>query len=110
MPCFVEYGIVSALVFSGFSGRYDGRNAFAVKAVQDPFVGIVAFVGNQRNSLHVWQEKICPFQITGVPASEMKRQRISQRITQGVDLGAQSTFGPADAFRFFEDPFAPAEC
>ncbi len=81
MPLFVEYGIVSALMFSGFSRRYDGRNAFAGKAVQDSFVGIVAFVGNQRSSLHVRQEKICPFQITGMPASEMKRQGISQSIS-----------------------------
>lgn len=60
-------------------------------------------------SLKWWQQYVGSVQIAGLPAGEMKANRVAQSIYGGVNLGAQSAFAAPDGLiraPFFQRPGA----
>jgi hypothetical protein len=57
---------------------------------ENTFIGIERLVGDQRVGLHRGQEMVGPSQVMDLPAGQEEAHRITERINERVDLGAQS--------------------
>ena len=110
MASFVKVLVVVTLYLAVRLGRDHGNFACLLLGDQDPLVGIKALVSEQNVSLQLRQQYIGPFQIAGLPAGEMKSNRIAEGVDGGMNLGAQSALAASDgllAAPFFS---APALC
>ena len=76
----------------------------------DEAVAIIAFVGEEGCGFDFLGQDLGLRYVVNVSAGEAHRQRIAQRIDDGVNLGRQSSARAAD--RFVRPPFfrAPALC
>jgi hypothetical protein len=54
------------------------------------------------------QQGICSMKIVEMPLGQVEGDRVAERITQCVELAAQSAFAAADRFCREVPPFAPA--
>jgi hypothetical protein len=102
----VERARVLAVAF----WRDDAGLASCLERPDDAQVGIESLVGQQSISLHVRQQSVRPLQIMGLAWGQEEAEGIAQSIDQGVDLGAQSAFAPADRLIFAVFFWAPALC
>ena len=106
----VEVFVVISLDLAVGFGRDRRSLARLLPGNQNPLVCVKAFVGEQDVSLKRWQQYVGSVQIAGLPAGEMKADRVAQSIYGGVNLGAQSAFAAPDGL--IRAPFfsAPALC
>ena len=107
---FVKLFVVVPLVFAIGFGRNDGAFAGFFERLDDPFVGIEAFVGDHDVGRDLRQQDVGTVEIAGLSGREREAGRIAQRIDRGIDLGAQSAFAAADRFVLAGFFWAPAEC
>ena len=68
MACFVEMSVITAWRAAIGLGRDDGGRTRGGKGKQNPLIGVVCLVGDQRLSLHGCQKMIGTEQIVGLPA------------------------------------------
>lgn len=76
----------------------------------DPLVGVVSFVGDQRGSGDLRQQGVRAGKVMYLSGGQVERDRVAEGVDQSMDLGAQSAFAAADrlpAIVFFG---APALC
>jgi len=59
--------------------------------LDDAFIGIERFIGDERIRLHGWQELIGAHKVMGLATGQVEANGVAQRVDQGMDLGAQST-------------------
>ena len=78
--------------------------------LDDTFIGVVGFVGDQRVSFEVGQEFIGADEIMDLAAGQIKAGWITQRIDPRVNLGAQSAARAPDRLVFPVFFWAPALC
>ena len=76
----------------------------------DETVGVVTFVGDEGLRLDFGQERFGLGDVVGLTARQADRQRIAERIDDGVDLGRQSAARPPERFRPAVFLGAPALC
>ena len=110
MPGLVEVCVKGARRLAGFP-RWDDRRLTGLgQRLEHPLVGIEGFVGNERLGLQLRQQGIGSGQIVLLTASEMKADRIAERIPQRVDLGGQPALAAPN--RLVRPSFlgAPAAC
>ena len=90
-------------------GRNDGLDAADFEML-DEAVAVIAFVGEEGCGFDFLGQDLGLRYVVNVSAGEAHRQRIAQRIDDGVNLGRQSSARAAD--RFVRPPFfrAPALC
>ena len=91
-------------------GWDDRRFAVSSERLDHPLVGVKRLVGDQRVSLHVWEQMVSPSQIVSLGPSKEKAGGITQRINDGVDFGAQSSSGAPDRLILSDFFWAPALC
>jgi len=87
-----------------------GGFARRLEHVDDPFVGVVGFIGQQNGGLHGRQKVIRAIEVVRVTPGEDKADCIAKRVDQSVYFGAQSSAGATNGLvlaRFF---WAPALC
>jgi hypothetical protein len=102
VPRFVKVFVVVALVLAiaiGF-GWDDGGFAGFFQRLDDPLVGIEAFVGDHDVGLDLRQQDVGAVEIAGLSGREREAGRIAQGIDRRIDLGAQSAFAATDRFVF----------
>lgn len=85
-------------------------NICCAQSVNHPSVGVVSLVCNQDFGPDAANQNVRAVQVAGLSGCQVEACRITQRITNRMDFGAQPAFGSPDAFGFFDDPLAPAEC
>lgn len=76
----------------------------------DETVGVVTFVGDEGLRLDFGQERLGLGDVVGLTAGQADRQRIAERVNDGVDLGRQSAARPPERFRATVFLGAPALC
>ena len=104
---------LSVVISSGLAvvfGRDHRSLAGGDERIDHALLGIERFVGDQRVSLHGWQKLIGPNQIMGLAASQDELDRITERIDQGMDFGAQPSARAADCLVLASFFGAPALC
>ncbi len=67
----------------------DGGLAGGGERLENAFVGIEAFVGDQQVGLHTGQQVIGPGEIVRLASGQQEPERVAESVDQGVDLGAQ---------------------
>lgn len=77
---------------------------------EDALIGVKRLVGDQRVGLHAGQEMIGTDEIMRLTAGQEEADGVSQRIDQGMDLGAQTAAGSADRLILVGFFCAPALC
>jgi hypothetical protein len=87
---------------AGLSGR--------LQRLDDSLVRVVGFVREQRFRCHPRHQRIRPGEVVDLPGGQQDRQRITQRIHQDVDFGAQATFASPDRLVFSSFFLAPVLC
>jgi hypothetical protein len=84
-----------AIEFSGLLPiglRWDHRLlAGGREWLEDPFIGIECFVGDQHASLHVGQQCVRADEVMGLTAGQVEPNGIAKGIHQGMYFRAQST-------------------
>ena len=90
--------------------RDNSRFAGARQGREDPGVGVEGFVGDQAIGHHGRQQRVGAGQIVHLSGGQQKRQRIAERVDQGVDLGAQPTPAMPDRLILVFFLSAPALC
>jgi|GEM_PF-6188443 len=72
-------------------------------------VCVISFVGDYHVSVHSINQGMCLANIRFLTGSQKTSHRVAQSINGGMNLGCQSSFGPANGLRavFFS---APAAC
>jgi hypothetical protein len=110
VACFVEFLVVLSLHISICLGRDDGLFSSLFQEVQHPLVGVEALVGDHCFGFESRQQHVGPFQFASLAFSEMKADRVAERIHGGVNLGAQPALAASDGLRFAPFLRAPALC
>jgi hypothetical protein len=90
MALFVDFSIEIRGRLAVSLGWDHGGFPCGCQRCDDPCIGIKCFAGDQHVGLHRRQEMVGALQIMGLAAGQEETYRVSQRIDQGVDLGAQS--------------------
>lgn len=106
----VQVLVVFAPLFAATLGRNHDAFARVVQWINDPFLGIVRFVGDDGGGWRVGQQGIGTFQIMRLPRRQVKSGRIAQSIDGGMDFRAQPAAAAPDRFSFGPLFFAPALC
>ena len=107
---FVEVSVVVSGDLTVGLGWDDRRLARCGKKLNHPRVGVKRFVGDQRVSVHVWEQMVSPNQVMSLAPSQEEAGGIAQRINDGVDLGAQPSSGASDCLILSDFFWAPALC
>ena len=76
--------------------RWNDRRDFPAFEALDERVAIVAFVGKQRFGLEAFEQRFGLGDVGGLPRRERQRDRIAERIYDGVDLRRQAAARAAD--------------
>ena len=92
--------VVVALHCSIRLGRNHGRFSGLRQGLEHPFVGIIALVCDDDGRGESGQQRIRPFQITGLSRRQQKTGRMAQGIDGGVNLRAQPTLAASESLRF----------
>jgi len=109
MASFVKLLFLFALYLAVGLGWNHSNFTRLLPGVQDPLVGVEAFVGEQNVSVQLRQQDIGPFQIAGLSAGEIKSNGIAEGVDCGVNLGAQPALAASDGL--LAAPFsAPRRC
>ena len=82
----------------------------AAEWLEDAFIGVERFVGDQRIGLHRGQQVVCSHEVVCLAAGQEKAERIAERIDQCMDLGAQSAARTPDRLVLAGFFWAPALC
>lgn len=98
MALLVEGAIVGALQATARNGRDDRSFSGGEERRDDPLVGVIGLVGQESVRLELRQEGVGSLQVVGLPGRQQELQRITQRIDERVDLGAQSAAAEPDRF------------
>ena len=109
MPRFVEFLVLFALFFSVCFGRDDGSFSRLFQSCKDPFVRVIALVGDHGVGFERIQQGVGAFQITCLAGGQVKACRVAESVHGHMDLGAAATTAEPDGFIA---PFlsAPALC
>ena len=110
MPGRVEVFVKGVRCLAGLARGDDRRLASLGQRLAHALVGIEGFVGDERLGLTRRQQGIRSGQIVLLTASEMKAERIAERIHQGMDLGCQPALAAADGLTLANFLGAPAAC
>ena len=110
MARLVEVPVVVTGGFAVCLGRDDQGLGGVAQRLNDTFIGIECFVGDQRVGLHGWQQLVGTVQIMGLTAGQAKVDGIAQCVDQGVDFGAQPPTRSTDGLVFAVFLGAPALC
>ncbi len=110
MACFVGIPIEIPWQSTVGLGWDDSGLPSCGQRLDDAIPGVEGLIGDQHASLHRRQEVIGANQIMHLPAGQKEADRVSKRIDQGVDLGAQSAARPPDGLVFAGFFWAPALC
>jgi hypothetical protein len=89
---FVVCSAAVAVLFWRDHGGFPGR----LQRLDDPLVRVVSFVREQRFRCHPRHQRIRPGEVVDLPGGQQDRQRITQRVHQNVDFGAQAAFASSD--------------
>ena len=110
MPRLIEFLVVKALFFTIFLRWNDDGLSGCAQRVDNPFIGVVSLVGQERGGVQRQQKHLCALQIASRSGGEAKASRIAQSIHRRVDFRAQPAFAASDGgvFAFFLG--APALC
>jgi len=102
--------VMLAAIGSVDLGGDDDLDAALVEDVDDPLLGVIGAIREKRAEAadHLGQQGIGAMEVVQVTRREMKGDGIAQRITQGMELGAQSAFASPDLLARAGPPFAPA--
>ena len=109
VPGFVEVSVKVAGMDAVRPWRDHSGFARGAQWVENPYVGIERFVGDQRVGLHDRDQMVSPYQVVSFPSAQKEADRIAERIDHGVDFRAQPAAGSSDGLVsvFF---WAPALC
>jgi hypothetical protein len=101
--------VVAAVGAIDFGGD-DDFDIAGQQDINDAFLGIIGAVGEQGAEAadDLGQQGVGPMKIMKVSLRQVEGDRVAERITQCVQLAAQSAFAAADRFCFEVPPFAPA--
>jgi hypothetical protein len=110
MARLVSVPVKIPLSFAMASGRNDERLSAGKQWLDDTFVSIEGFVGEQGVGRHLRQQRVGAGEIMGLAWRQQKAQRIAEGIDQGVNLGAQPAFAAPDRLVFAGFFWAPALC
>lgn len=90
MAGLVERLVIVAWLFPVRFRRDDGFYFGGLEPLDDPFVRIIALVGDQNLRLDPAEQNVGAIQVAGLPWRQMKPERISQCIAERVNLCAQA--------------------
>jgi hypothetical protein len=96
VTCLVDVFVVFAGQASVCFGRDHSGFAGSGERGDDPLVGIERLVSNQHVGLHRGQEMVGADEVMCLSAGQEEADRVTERIGQDVDLGAQSAARPPD--------------
>jgi hypothetical protein len=106
----VKVPVIIARLFTATARGDDNALASDFQRCDDPLLGVISFIDEDRACLRVRQQYVSPFEIVGLPRREMKAGRIAQSVGGGVNLGAQTAPATPDCLCFRALFFAPALC
>ena len=92
---FVEFSIELAGRRAVWSRRDYGGFASRRQPVEDTAIGIKGAIGDQQVGGHMRQQRINPSQVVRLSRRQQKAQRITERVDQRMDLGAQTAAAAA---------------
>jgi hypothetical protein len=101
----VRSGALSVLFWRNHGGFPD-----RLQRLDHPLVRVVSFVREQHFRFHPGHQRIRPGEVVDLPGGQDDFQRITQRVRQNVDFGAQATFAFPDRQVFPGFFLAPALC
>lgn len=93
---FIELFVVFSRIFSIGFWWDDGDFSGACKGHKDPFIRIIGFVCNEYVCLEFRQQCIGALQVVCLTGRQRKSGGIAERIADGMNLGGQPAFAPAD--------------
>jgi hypothetical protein len=96
MACLVEIFVVGALELAIRSSWNHGCFSSLRQRLQNPLVGIIAFIGQNNWCFQGGQQCIGPFQITGLSRRQQESRRVAQGINGGMNFRAQPAFTAPD--------------
>ena len=96
IPCFIVCSGALSVLFWRDHGGFPSR----LQRLDDPLVRVVSFVREQRFRFHPGHQRIRPGEVMDLSGSQHDFQRITQRVHQNVDFGAQPTFAFPDRLVF----------
>ena len=99
-----------ALDFAAALGRDHRSFSCGKKRFDHTLIGIKGFVRQQSVGFHPRQQLVSAFQIMSLARRQQEGERIAQRVDQGMDFGAQSSFAAPDRLVFAGFFWAPALC
>jgi hypothetical protein len=100
VTCLIQVLIVVALHFAIRFGWNHRRFSSLRQPLQNPFVGIVALVGQHDGCFESRQQCIGPLQITSLSGGQQESCRIPQGINSSMDFGAQPAFTASNRLVF----------
>jgi hypothetical protein len=100
VACWVEILIVFTLQFAIGFGWNHRRFASPPQRLQNPLVGVIAFIGQHDRGLQNGQQCIGSLQIAGLSGCQQKAGRVAQGIDGGMDFRAQPAFAATDGLVF----------
>lgn len=106
----VQMLVVFTELFAAALGRNHDALARILQGIDDPFLGIVGFVGDDGGAWRAGQQGIGTFEIMRLARRQVKAGRIAQRIDGSMDLRAQPAATASDRFSCSPPFFAPALC
>ncbi len=81
------------------------------QGLDDALIGIIGLVGDQQPGGHLRQRRAsAPVRVVRLSRGQQERQRVAERVDQGVDLGAQPALAAADRLIVISTRGAPALC
>jgi hypothetical protein len=88
VPRFVEFLVILSLYFSICFGRDDCLFSGLFQGIQNPFIGVEAFIADHGSGFDSRQEHIGSVQLAGLAFGEMKIGRVAECIDGSMNLGA----------------------
>ena len=110
-PCALVFVMVPLVCAVG-SWRYDALNFCPLEQIENPFPGIIGWIGQKRLNIikNAGQQCVRALQVAGLSRRQMKAGRIAEGVAGGVDFRGRPTRWTPDAFRLPIPPFASAAC
>lgn len=84
----VDVTIIVTGLLAGAGGRDNDAFPSFFQRRDDPFLGIISLVGDDRLSLRMGEQHVSTLKVMGLPWRQVKSSRIAQRINACMDLGA----------------------
>jgi len=107
----IEIAVVGALDLAVPLGRDDDLGSSFGDLIAQ-MIGVVALIADRGARIEALDKVMCEGDIVTLPGRTNQAERITERVTRGVDLGAQPASRPAQALGI-RPPFslrAPAAC